>query len=238
MKNRINIFIKVVINAALIFAGTYTFLMAEYSLLESTSPPVRMNEIQRIGNELETEAAPRIIPMLQDPSSGVRTSAAIALGRLGAEKAIEPMLKVLRNDSSRSVRIMTAQALGSFHGDEVIDELSRTAEDQDQMLAAVALRTLGRMGTEKSKEKLLSKASKIQREKVGRALIESLLGQPAFRFAEEEITQLEKIINRIDEGESDESADMVGEYRQKLEQIRKRRSMRPEKEKIKGDVGQ
>ena len=56
--------------------------------------------------------------------AGVRRSAALALGRLGDQRAIDPLIYAMRNDASMEVRLSAAQALGEFHSD--LDEQIRS----------------------------------------------------------------------------------------------------------------
>ncbi len=217
------VLIKIFIISAVYTASAVSSLMAEYSLLESTSPAVRMNEIRRLGNEFVTGAVPLIIQMLQDPSSGVRASAAVALGRFRSEGAVRPMLEVLKNDSSRSVRIMTAQALGSFSSEEVVEALSAAAEDEDELVAETAVRSLGRIGTPSTKERLMEKVRETKRERIKRASIESIIYHPEFGREDDELEVLEEIIENLARQGGAETAEAAREYSEKLREVRQER---------------
>jgi HEAT repeat protein/mono/diheme cytochrome c family protein len=62
-------------------------------------------------------AVPALLGALNDPSSRIRFTAAIALGEIGDERAVPALVDVLRKDTSRSVRMYCIRALATIGAD-------------------------------------------------------------------------------------------------------------------------
>ncbi|MFW6134325.1 MAG: HEAT repeat domain-containing protein [Elusimicrobiota bacterium] len=198
-----------------------TVSIAENVLLKSKDPIVRMNEIQRLGNECAKEAVPEIIKLLKDKSTGVRVNAVVALGKIGDERAIKPLKKLLKKDPSKAVRVMACQSLGQFNRKEVIKELSEAADNDDEMISSAAIRALGRIGGNKAREKLLKKAKETKNKNIRKKAVESLIETPGFGADEQEINEIERIISNI---KKDEGSKIIAERaKKKLDRIKKRK---------------
>lgn len=75
----------------------------------------------------------QILPQLNDTTESVRRDAAMALGRLRATQAIEPLATLLRTDGSPAVRDAAARALGLIGSPQCLAALSYAAQaDQDR----------------------------------------------------------------------------------------------------------
>ena len=92
-----------------------------------------------------------IIKVLQSKSdSEVRIKAEKALGELGAEIAVEPLIHALKDDNWR-VRYEAARALGKIKGAMAVEPLIQILKDEDgdfRMRAVAALRTIGEPAVE------------------------------------------------------------------------------------------
>ena len=84
-----------------------------------------------------------------------RWRAALALGRLGSEEAIEPLVKALTTAKESSVRWRAALALGRLGSEKAIEPLVKaltTAEES--YVRGAAAHMLGRMGSDRAIETL------------------------------------------------------------------------------------
>ena len=98
-----------------------------------------------------------LIGNLKATESDVRGSAADALGSLGSEKAIEPLIEALTTDTESDVRWRAADALGSIGSEKAIEPLIQaltTAKDSDVRWRAASV--LGILGSDKAIEPLKS----------------------------------------------------------------------------------
>ena len=73
-----------------------------------------------------------LIEDLKEKDSSVRESAADALGMMGSEKAIEPLIKALTTDKDRSVRESAADALGMMGSEKAIEPLKNALKDEGE----------------------------------------------------------------------------------------------------------
>ncbi|MFH1416057.1 MAG: HEAT repeat domain-containing protein [Elusimicrobiota bacterium] len=150
---------QAVIISLLICAGIVPVVSAEYELLKSTDPVVRMSEVLRLGSERNQEAIPYLIDVLGDESENVRLCAVIALGEIVDEAAIAPIISVLENDASEGVKVIAAQTLGRFRGAEVRKALLAACDSENDRIRAAAVRSLGKAGKGKDVDKILEKVS-------------------------------------------------------------------------------
>ncbi len=174
MIKKINKLVKVTVIAAIFAITVNSVLWAEYTLLSSTDPVVRMREAQRLGNELDRESLPQLIALLEDNSSGVRLHAAVSLGRIGDRSALPALLNALNSDQSAAVRIMTAQALGGFREKKAVEALVEAVAEGDENTRPAAIRALGRSGGEEVLDILVEKAKDHESSRVRVAALDSL----------------------------------------------------------------
>ena len=89
--------------------------------------------------------------------SYVRLSAVDALGRIGSEKAIEPLINALNTDTDSDVRLSAADALGSIGSEKAIELLiNALSTDTDSYVRLSAADALGSIGSEKAIEPLIN----------------------------------------------------------------------------------
>jgi HEAT repeat protein len=88
------------------------------------------------------EAVPLLLPALEDPDSGVRATAASALGDLSAGRAAEPLAELVQEDSSTVVRLKAAHALRKIDDPSTAPAVATALNAVDVELRRQAARTL------------------------------------------------------------------------------------------------
>jgi HEAT repeat protein len=71
------------------------------------------------------------VKALKDKDRSVRESAAVALGRIGHEKAVDSLVKALK-DKDRSVRESAAVALGRIGHEKAVDPLKNVLKEEGE----------------------------------------------------------------------------------------------------------
>jgi quinoprotein glucose dehydrogenase len=97
-------------------------------LLDDSEPEIRAQAARVLGDARVEAAAARLIELLADESARVRYFAAIALGRIGAADAVEPLLAMLttNNDADPVLRHAGIFGLaGASSADELVDDFRR-----------------------------------------------------------------------------------------------------------------
>jgi HEAT repeat protein len=117
MKNLTAILVTVLLVSSSVFAKTPAELKAEQNLVKS---------------ELT------LLEGLKSSNDGVRLSSAYYLGELKSEKAMLPLMSMLRNGSTAEERISAALALSKLNNERANYLLKRTAElDSDERVAKI-----------------------------------------------------------------------------------------------------
>jgi len=96
-----------------------------------------------------------MIENLSDEYIFVRWRAADALGRIGSEKAVDPLINTLTTDEDRSVRRNAADALGKIGSEKAVDPLIEALTDEDNFVRERAAGVLGKIGSEKAVDPLI-----------------------------------------------------------------------------------
>ncbi len=97
-----------------------------------------------------------LIKDLEAKESSVRWDAAYALGGIGSEQAIDPLLNALTTDTDSSVRGSAAYALGRIGSEQAIDPLlNALTTAKDRYVRGIAAYALGRIGSEQAIDPLL-----------------------------------------------------------------------------------
>ncbi len=84
----------------------------------------------------DPRALPLLVPLLQEPCPVERMSAVYALGRNPCPRAVEILLRMLKNDSNAYVRKATAWSLGNYANSAVVQPLIHSLQND---VAAVRL---------------------------------------------------------------------------------------------------
>ena len=197
--------------------GTETTIDLLIKLLDDDNSDVRIRAAEALGN-IGTEAT--IDPLIKllnndhkssvrrsaakatiDPfikfldhhlNSLVRRSAAEALGKIGTEATIEPLIKLL-DDNDYWVHRSAAKALVKIGTEATIDPLIKLLDDDDSELRRSAADTLGKIGTEATIDPLI-KLLDDNRSSVRRSAAEAL-----GKIGTE--TTITKLINRLNNEE-------------------------------------
>jgi len=101
---------------------------------------------------------------LKDEKSGVRSQAAVALGRIGDKRAVQPLIGLLTRDGTpRWTRIATIQALGEIGEPSAVEHVAVFLEARDSGLRSAAGRALAHIGCERARESLRAALDKPNR---------------------------------------------------------------------------
>ncbi|MHC4994833.1 MAG: HEAT repeat domain-containing protein, partial [Planctomycetota bacterium] len=113
------------------WGGQEVYVKVYYELVNDPDPTVRAAAIRALGLHGSGDDAPAVIPYLKAEASFERWEAAAALQRLHNDRAIEPLINTLRNDTDVDVRQAAANALGQYPDSRVFDALLGTLTDLD-----------------------------------------------------------------------------------------------------------
>jgi HEAT repeat protein len=123
--------------------------------LQQPDPAVRLPAIYALtesGNPLAVDALRRL---LWDDSKVATHAATIrALGQLGGDRALEPLIRALKHDHA-TVRDTAAQALGDMGDPRAVDPLTEVLQTGQGMLRATAAESLGKLGDGRAVDALI-----------------------------------------------------------------------------------
>lgn len=114
--------------------------------MEENSPP---EPIMPDREKRKEENFEKIVNQLGHDHIPYRVKAAEALGRIGDERAVQPLLPLL-NDPSPDVQWVTAQALGKLHDRRAVEPLIRALRDSDHWVRKGAAWALGEIEDERA----------------------------------------------------------------------------------------
>lgn len=117
--------------------------------LRDSSEIVRATAAGSVVFLLSEEAAPILLPLLNDKKPLVRREAAYALGKVRATNAINPLIKILQTDKVLEVRAEATIALGEIGDQSAISELfkilQRRPQKKEEFLRRSAARSIGQI---------------------------------------------------------------------------------------------
>jgi HEAT repeat protein len=93
---------------------------------------------------------------LRDPDHRVRRQAAAALEVLGEQRAVKPLMRLLRADDDKEVRGNAARALGRLGDLRATQTLIHALEDSDGHVRANATAALAKLGDARAVEPLIA----------------------------------------------------------------------------------
>jgi len=107
--------------------------------------------------------------LLESRVASVRTRAALAAGRIGDERAVAPLVRLLRTDADESVRAMAAFALGEIESVTAADALLEVLQNARALpLRTRAVEALGKIAA------ALPDGNEIRRAAIGDAILRTL----------------------------------------------------------------
>ncbi len=113
------------------------------ALQQALTPLTRVNLIDILGERHAARAVPTIIDALRDPCSGVRSSAADALAKIGKVSAGPALLDALRIEENDGTRQMLVLALGAVGYVPAVPSLIGLLKDPSGMVRGCAAWSLG-----------------------------------------------------------------------------------------------
>jgi HEAT repeat protein len=103
---------------------------------------LRALAVRRLGELRARETIPKIVPLLNAPTSGLRGAAARALGRLQAQEAYEDLIETSRADPDPVVRSWALFAVGCIAPEAPDPRVVQLAADPDDMVRHTAIGAL------------------------------------------------------------------------------------------------
>jgi HEAT repeat protein len=115
-------------------------------LLEDNDPRVELPQVAsalaRVGDQ---NSVPVLTNALRHANWHVRREAAVALGKIGDNRALEPLSAMLKQDPDSNLRANAAQALGKFAWEEAIPALKSALDDEDLFVRELAAEALAKV---------------------------------------------------------------------------------------------
>jgi HEAT repeat protein len=122
---------------------------------KSHESSVRCEAARALGM-LGTQALDELLELLRDSEWNVRGFAAESLGRLKDARAVDPLLLLLRQESTQSTRIKVIEALGSIGDERALEELDRLLGGSDMAVACHSADAIGSIGGDAAIKSLIS----------------------------------------------------------------------------------
>jgi HEAT repeat protein len=116
--------------------------------LKSDSGSMRIAAIMALGERKEKAAVDPMIGILTRDYPPVQSSAAFALGEIGDERAIEILLKQMKDGESDTIKINAAIALGKMGKETTVPNLIDRLRDNKAAVRSSAALSLGKIGNE------------------------------------------------------------------------------------------
>ena len=103
------------------------------SVAEKTRVPADYHRIVELGESGSSTALPELLAALKSEDGNIRRLAASALGKIGDEQAVQPLLELLAVETKPQVRQYAVKALGKIGSDQAIPVLVRIASDENEI---------------------------------------------------------------------------------------------------------
>ncbi len=105
--------------------------------------------------EMGPEAADALWALLEDENDLQRSRAALALAKMGDERAVEPLIKGLK-EGWFLMRSEAVRALGEVGDERAVEPLMEMVREGDELLRSTAAEALGKIGDERAVEPLVN----------------------------------------------------------------------------------
>ena len=127
--------------------------------LKSDNPEVRKEAAEGLthikGHIKAASAVEPLIATLKDKDSGIRYNAAHALGKIGDNRAVGPLIAVLLKDIDGSVRASAAEALGHIGDKGAVEPLILALKDTSEGVRYSVAHALGMLGDKRAVDPLI-----------------------------------------------------------------------------------
>lgn len=114
--------------------------------LDDESPLVRAVAADMLGLTGAVRACPALVRHLRTDTTEVRIRCARALGRIGAQAALEPLLEAVGGEQPTPLRAVAVRALGDLGAVQAVPRLRSALSDASPRVAHNAAEALARMG--------------------------------------------------------------------------------------------
>jgi len=101
-------------------------------------PFMRSSALYAMGRSADVRWIPHLLPHLESETPALRMEAARALGELEAKAAVNPMIRMLDDETDMEVRFAILEALGQIGGEKAKQALELAAESEDEAEAEAA----------------------------------------------------------------------------------------------------
>ena len=111
-----------------------------------TDPDHRSVAADALGELAAPQAVAPLLRLLDASDSGVRASAARALGKIGSREPVERLIDIAEHDRAWAVRTWAIGALRAIGAQEVVPRLVPLLDDPNPAVRASVVRALGQLG--------------------------------------------------------------------------------------------
>jgi HEAT repeat protein len=115
-------------------------------LLDFPEDGVRSNAASALGKIADKDVGVKLLPLLKDPDSYIRTEAVESLGLLGYAEGVRDIVDLLQTDEDYLVRLCAAEALGNLNDRSAIPALIEALNDPNEGVRAYAADSIGLLG--------------------------------------------------------------------------------------------
>jgi len=129
---------------------------------------VREEAAALLGKLARENIADPLVKAAKDPETAY--FAAIALQGLPVKKACKPLLRHLKNNLPANVKQQILLALGKMHSPEIVDDIIKYIDDEDEIVGHYAAIALGEIGGSETIDKLLNIMADLHPSKVLHAI--------------------------------------------------------------------
>ncbi|GET37403.1 HEAT repeat domain-containing protein [Microseira wollei] len=136
-------------------------------LLDFPEDGVRSNAASALGKIANKDVGGKLLPLLKDPDSYIRTEAVESLGLLGYAQGLHDIVDLLQTDEDYLVRLCAAEALGNLNDKSAMPALIAALNDSNEGVRAYAADSIGLLGVVEAlpilQQKLESESSQFTR---------------------------------------------------------------------------
>jgi len=124
--------------------------------LTSLDPELRADAAKRLGELKDKPSVPLLLNLLKDSVPVVRFEAGLALGKIGAKQAIEPLFNAITKEPQEDIAMAFTKALGDL-GVDALDYLITLISAPRRLVRITACQALGKIGANKAVDPLIGR---------------------------------------------------------------------------------